>query len=86
MRYFLVSYFRKPNGQTDEEVSLAKRLRLKDLQSAAVILDFQSRKVIKSSLVDVVIPKDWHRIRDYYHQHYGSIIDDLEQTHGTTHS
>jgi hypothetical protein len=26
----------------------------------------------------VVVPKDWQRIRDFYHQHYKQIIQDLE--------
>jgi hypothetical protein len=29
----------------------------------------------------VVVPKDWYRIRDFYHQYYGQIIDDLEKQH-----
>jgi hypothetical protein len=65
----------------DEVVSLAKRTRMRDLQSAAVILDFQTRSVVKCSMDGVVVPKDWQRIRDFYHQHYGQVIDDLEKRH-----
>jgi hypothetical protein len=63
----------------DEVVSVSKRTRMRDLQSAAVILDFQKHTVIKCSLDGIVIPKDWQRIRDFYHQHYAGIIDDLER-------
>ena len=81
MRYLIINYYRKPNGQMDEVVSLAKRTRPRDLQSAAVILDFKTQSVVKCSMDGVVVPKDWHRIRDFYHQHYSRIIDDLEKSH-----
>jgi hypothetical protein len=78
MRYFLVNYYRKPSGKMDEVVSVSRRVRLRDLQSAAVILDFGTRTVIKCSMDGVVVPKDWQRIRDFYHQYYKQIIQDLE--------
>jgi hypothetical protein len=78
MRYFLVKYSRKPTGQMDEIVSVSKRLRTKDYQLSAVILDFQSRQVIQASMDGVTVPKDWNRIRDFYHQHYARLIEDLE--------
>jgi hypothetical protein len=78
MRYFLVKYSRKPTGQMDETISVSKRLRTKDYQTSAVILDFQSRQVIQASMDGVTVPKDWNRIRDFYHQHYARLIEDLE--------
>ena len=68
----------------DEVVSVAKRTRMRDLQSAAVILDFKTRSVVKCSMDGVVVPKDWQRIRDFYHQHYSQIIEDLEKWHNET--
>ena len=62
----------------DETVSVGKRLRTKDYQTSAVILDFQSRRVIQASMDGVTVPKDWNRIRDFYHQHYARLIEDLE--------
>ena len=41
MRYLLVSYVRKPNGQMDEQVTVSKRVRTRDLQTCSVVLDFQ---------------------------------------------
>jgi hypothetical protein len=78
MRYFLVKYSRKPTGQMDETISVSKRLRTKDYQTSAVILDFQSRQVIQASMDGVTVPRDWNRIRDFYHQHYAKLIEDLE--------
>jgi hypothetical protein len=84
MRYMIINYYRRPNGQMDEVVTVAKRTKTRDIQSAAVILDFQTRSVVKCSMDGVVVPKDWQRIRDFYHQHYSQVIDDLEKRHSET--
>ena len=84
MRYFLVKYSKKPTGQMDETVSVSKRLRTKDYQTSAVILDFQSRQVVQASMDGVTVPKDWNRIRDFYHRHYARLIEDLEAVYFTT--
>jgi len=65
----------------DEVVSVAKRTRMRDIQSAAVILDFQNRSVLKCSMDGVTVPKDWDKIRNFYHQHYATLIEDLEKAH-----
>jgi hypothetical protein len=79
MRYFIVNYYRKPSGQMDEVVAVARHIKTRDIQSAAVILDFKTQSVVKCSMDGVVVPKDWQRIRDFYHQHYQTIIEDLEK-------
>ena len=84
MRYMIINYYRKPSGQMDEVVAVAKRIRSRDIQSAAVILDFETRTVVKCSMDGVVVPKDWQRIRDFYHQHYSQVIEDLEKRHSET--
>ena len=81
MRYLIINYYRRPSGQMDEVVTVAKRTKTRDIQSAAVILDFQTHHVVKCSMDGVVVPKDWHRIRDFYHQYYSQIIDDLEKSY-----
>lgn len=82
MRYFIVNYITRASGQMDEVVSVSKKTKMRDLQTAAVILDFKDGSVIKSSLNGVTIPKDFIKIRDYYQQHYKSLIEDLEKLHG----
>lgn len=91
MRYFIVTYRQVMRGkgrnmapQTDEEVSVSRKLKMRDLQTAAVILDFQDRKVVQASLAGTTIPRDWTKIRDFYHQHYAKVIDDLENLYGHT--
>ena len=78
MRYFLVKYAKKASGQMDEVVGVSKKIKLRDSQSSAVILDFKTRQVIQASMDGVTVPRDWNRIRDFYHQHYSRLIEDLE--------
>jgi hypothetical protein len=66
----------------DEQVEASKRLRNKDVQTAAVILDFHTQKVLQSTLEGRTVPKDWWKIRDFYYQHYKTMIEDLEAFHG----
>lgn len=66
----------------DEVVSVSKKLKMSDIQSAAVILDFRTQKVLQSSLDGVTVPKDWWKIRDFYHRHYKRLINDLESFYG----
>jgi len=85
MRYFLVNYYQKPSGKMDEVVSVARRTRIKDLQTCSVILDFQQQQVVKCSIGEQVGIRDFKTIRDYYHKHYGKIIEDLESTNEKSH-
>lgn len=82
MRYFIVKYIRRPNGKLDELVSASKKLRRNDIQTAAVVLDFKTQIVLQSTMDGVTVPKDWWKIRDFYHQHYARMIEDLESFNG----
>lgn len=81
MRYFIVRYLKKPSGQMDELVAVSKKIKMADAASAAVILDFKSRKVEKAHLDGTTLPRNFTRIRDFYAQHYPDIIRDLEAIH-----
>lgn len=69
-------------SQTDEIVSVSNKVKMRDYQSAAVILDFKERRVLQASMQGNTIPRDWDKIRDFYHQHYPKIIGDLEAFYG----
>ena len=66
----------------DENTTVAKRVKTRDLQSAAVILDFKECKVIKASLAGTVVPRDFQRIASFYHQHYPHVIERLFKENG----
>lgn len=82
MRYLIFTYYKKANGQTDEVMSVAKRLKRFDLQTASVILDFKLLQVEKCSINGEQVPRDWNRIVSYYHQHYASTIERLFKENG----
>ena len=82
MRYMLLSYYQKPNGQIDEAMSLSKNLKARDLQMASVILDFKKLQVVKATLNGVLVPKDFDRIVQYYYQHYENVIQRLFRENG----
>jgi hypothetical protein len=82
MRYFLVSYLKQANGQMDEVVSVSARLKLRDRQTAAVILDFQTQTVLQCSMNGTTVPKDWNKIVSFYYQHYAATFDRLAKQNG----
>jgi hypothetical protein len=82
MRYLMLTYYTKANGKIDESMIVATRVRTKDWQMANVILDFKELKVIKASVRDNAIPKDWDRIVGYYYPFYTNIMERLFQENG----
>jgi hypothetical protein len=82
MRYLIITYYRKATGQIDEAMTLARNLKMRDHQTANVILDFKKLQVIKASLNGATVPKDFNRIVEYYMQHYKSTIERLFKENG----
>lgn len=75
MRYLLLTYYTKPNGQIDEVMSVSKKLRTKDWQISNVILDFKDQKVLMASVKGMAATKDWDTIVSYYYKHYAATIE-----------
>ena len=82
MRYLLLTYYHKANGQIDEALSVSRNIKTRDLQTCNVILDFKKLEVVKASMGGVVVPRDFDRIVQYYHQHYASTIERLFAENG----
>jgi len=82
MRYLILTYYRKPTGQIDEVMAVARSLKARDHQTANVILDFRTLSVLKCSMSGVTVPRDFDRIVEYYHQHYESTISRLFRENG----
>jgi hypothetical protein len=82
MRYLIITYVKRPNGQMDENTQVAKRIKPSDLQMASVILDFKTLSVVKCSLNGTTVPRDWDRIVSYYYQHYKATIERLFKENG----
>ena len=82
MRYLILTYYAKPNGQIDESMTVARNLKNRDRQEASVILDFKLQQVQKCTLNGVLVPKDWDKVVSYYYQHYANIIERLFTENG----
>ena len=81
MRYLLLTYYKKPNGQIDEVMAVSKNLKRRDHQTCNVILDFKKLEVVKASMAGTDVPKDFDRIAGYY-QHYAATIERLFNENG----
>lgn len=82
MRYLLITYYKKANGQIDEGTAVSRSLKPRDIQTCNVILDFKNLKVVKCTMSGEQVPKDWDRIVTYYNQFYGNIIERLLTENG----
>ena len=82
MRYLILTYYYQANGKIDEGMTVSNNIKRKDWQTASVILDFKDQKVLKASLRDTTIPKDWERIVGYYYPFYTSIMERLFEENG----
>ena len=82
MRYLIITYYKKANGQIDESTAVARNLKMRDHQTASVILDFKKLAVVKAQLGGDSVPKDFNRIVEYYMQHYENIIKRLFEENG----
>ena len=82
MRYLILTYYKKPTGQIDEVMAVAKNLKARDHQTANVILDFKTLAVVKCSMGGVNVPRDFNRIVEYYMQYYESAITRLFKENG----
>jgi hypothetical protein len=82
MRYLLLTYYRKANGQIDEAMAVSRNVKTRDLQTCNVILDFKKLEVVKASMGGTVVPRDFNRIVEYYHKHYASTIERLFAENG----
>jgi hypothetical protein len=82
MRYLILTYYKKPDGRTDEEMAVSKNLKNRDLATANVILDFRKLEIVKCSMGGVTVPRDFNRIVEYYMQHYESTIKRLFSENG----
>lgn len=79
MRYLLVTFFRKPGGQIDEQVAVSKRIKPADFQTCNVILDFNSKKVEKCVIEGKLVDTDFEKMYAYYEKIYPNLIEQLEK-------
>jgi hypothetical protein len=78
----MLTYYTKPDGKIDESMTIATRIRSRDWQMTNVILDFKELKVLKASLRNNNIPRDWDQVVSYYYPFYTNIMERLLQENG----
>jgi hypothetical protein len=82
MRYLLLTYYTKPSGQIDEVMTVSKKIKPRDWQTANVILDFKDQKVLAASVKGMTATRDWDTIVGYYYKHYSATIERLFEENG----
>lgn len=79
MKYLLITYFRKPNGQIDEQVGVSKKVRTSDLQTCNVIINYETQKVEKCVIEGKTVDTDFTKMNEYYKKIYPTLVDQLEK-------
>lgn len=75
---------RKPGGQIDEQMTVAKKVKQSDIQTCNVILDYAKKKVEKCVIEGKVVDTDWEKMHTYYSRIYPNVIAQLEKEAGIT--
>lgn len=79
MRYLLITFFRKPGGQIDEQAKFVKRVRTSDMSMSNIILDYAQRKVEKCVVEGRKLDKSFDELNEYYKKIYPVMIGQLEK-------
>jgi len=82
MRYLILTYYRKAGGQIDEVMAVSKRIKMRDTQTANVILDFQEQKVLRCHITGENGIQDWDTVVAYYYKFYANVIERLFTENG----
>lgn len=79
MRYLLVSFYRKPGGQIDEQARFVKRVRGSDSSTSNIIMDYGLRKVEKCVVEGNKLDRSFEQLNDYYKKIYPAMVAQLEK-------
>lgn len=83
MRYLLITYLKKADGKIDEQVTVSKNVKTRDIQTCNVIMDFKNRKVDKARIDGLPMGDlDWGKFYTYFANLYPNIIERLEAEAG----
>ena len=82
MRYLMLTYYTKPSGQIDEVMTVSKKIKSRDWQTANVILDFKEQKVLAASVRGITATRDWDTVVSYYYKHYSHTIERMFEENG----
>lgn len=80
MRYLIITYVQKPDGRYNESVNVDSKVRNRDRDTASVILDYETKTVVKSRFVGELgsDDRDFDTINNFYKEHYRDLITSIE--------
>jgi len=79
MRYLLISFYRKPGGQIDEQARFVKRVRGSDSSISNIIMDYGLRKVDKCVVEGQKLDRSFDQLNEYYKKIYPAMVAQLEK-------
>ena len=79
MRYLLIQYIRKQNGQIDEHVTVSKKIKKSDQTTKNVILDYSDRTINKCVIEGKNHDTTFDQMNKYYKKIYPQLIEQLEK-------
>ena len=79
MRYLMIQFIRKPNGQIDEDVQVSRKIKKSDESTKNVILDYGTREVIKCVIEGKNHDTTFDQMNKYYKKIYPQLIEQLEK-------
>jgi hypothetical protein len=79
MRYLMISFFRQPGGEINEEARISKRIKPADITSCNIIVDYATKKVEKCTVEGNKLDTDFDKINEYYKKVYPAMIATLEK-------
>jgi len=79
MRYLLISFYRKPGGQIDEQARFVKRVRTSDASTSNIIIDYGLRKVEKCVVEGKKLDRSFDQLHEYYKKIYPQAVSQLEK-------
>lgn len=82
MRYLLITYYHRPDGKIDENLTVSNKVKNSEWQTASLIMDFKEQKILKATADGTTLPRDWEHIVGYFYLHYPSILERMFQENG----
>jgi len=79
MRYLLITFYRKPGGQIDEQARFVKRVRNSDISMSNIIMDYGTRKIEKCVVEGNKLDKSFEELNEYYKKIYPQMVTQLEK-------
>ena len=79
MRYLLIQYIRKSNGQIDELVQTSRKLKKADMNTKNVIMDYSDNTIEKCVNEGNNHDTTFEQMNEYYKRIYPKLIEQLEK-------